>query len=331
MKFNMRLFQNRGIYYVEIERGKTKSLKTRDGKRALSRFKEIEKESIKGRLLELEKASRITLPEFIKEYIFYREELKDLSTETIKKDKTVLKLLQDVEGDKLLISVDLEKFKTVCLSRGAKRISINGYLRHLKTAFKWAVEKHYLKKLPKFTMYKKIKKPETELLEHILDPEEIKNFLKKAYKRSRAFGNYCLVTLYTGGRRRESLDIRYEKTDFKNDMITLTGKTGSRTIPMLKPVKIVLQRDRKDIGRMFPDWHPDTVSHWVQGALVDAGITGHRLHDLRHTAATYLLKSGVALEVVQRIMGHSQISTTMLYAKVLDDIMKSEMKKLKFK
>lgn len=90
-------------------------------------------------------------------------------------------------------------------------------------------------------------------------------------------------------------------------------------------------RNKKDIGRVFPEYHPDTVTHWVQAALNDAGITGHRLHDLRHTAATYLLKNGVSLEVTQRILGHSQISTTMLYAKVLDEIMKSEMKKLKFK
>lgn len=101
--------------------------------------------------------------------------------------------------------------------------------------------------------------------------------------------------------------------------------------PMLKPVKIVLKRNQLDIGRIFPEWHPDTVTHWVKQALIDAGIEGHRLHDLRHSCATYLLKSGVDITVVQRIMGHSQISTTMLYAKVLDDIMKSEMKKLKFK
>lgn len=160
----------------------------------------------------------------------------------------------------------------------------------------------------------------------ILEPDEIKVFLRKAYKRSRAFGDYCLVTLWTGGRRRESLNIEYQKIDFQNDRVTLTGKTGSRTIPMLRPVKIVLQRDKKDIGRVFPNWHPDTVSHWVKSCIND-----HRLHDLRHTCATYLLKNGVSLETVQRILGHSQISTTQLYAKVLDDILQKEMLKLQFK
>jgi len=327
----MRLTKQRGIYYVEMQRNKRKSLGTEDEKTAKAIFREMEKEAIRGRLFDLEKAKRITLEDFQKEYIAYREGLKDLSSETIKKDNLSLKLLFDASGNNLLPLTDFEKFKNVCLTRGVSKITINGYLRHLKTAFKWGVEKTYLKKLPKISMYKRLKKSEYELFERILEPDEIKNFLRKAYKRSRHFGDYCLVTLWTGGRRRESLSLEYQKVDFKNTRLTLTGKTGSRTIPMLRPVKIVLERNKKDIGRVFPGWHPDTVSHWVQVSLKEAGIVNHRLHDLRHSCATYLLKNGVALDVVQRIMGHSQISTTQLYAKTLDSILKTEMQKLNFK
>lgn len=330
MNVDMRLTQQRGIYYVEIRRNKRKSLGTRDKKSAKAIFKEMEKEALRGRLFDLDKATRITLSDFMLEYIAYREGLKDLSSETIKKDNLSLKLLFDATGNTLLPLTDFEKFKNVCLARGVSKITINGYLRHIKTAFKWALERTYLKKFPKISMYKRLKKSETDLFTRILEPDEIKNFLAQAYKRSREYGDYCLVTLWTGGRRRESLSLEYQKIDFKNDRLTLAGKTGSRTIPMLRPVKIVLERNKKDIGRVFPDWHPDTVSHWVQVTLKDAGIVNHRLHDLRHSCATYLLKNGVALEVVQRIMGHSQISTTQLYAKVLDGILKTEMSKLKF-
>jgi len=331
MSFDMRLTKQRGIYYVEIQRNKRKSLGTKDEKTAKAIFREMQKEALRGRLFDLDKATRITLSEFHEDYIVYREGLRDLSSETIKKDNLSLKLLFDATGNNLLPLIDFEKFKNVCLTRGVSKITINGYLRHLKTAFKWALEKTYLKKLPKISMYKRLKKSETELFARILEPDEIKNFLRKAYKRSREFGDYCLVTLWTGGRRRESLSLEYQKIDFKNTRLTLTGKTGIRTIPMLRPVKIVLEHNKKDIGRVFPDWHPDTVSHWVQEALKEAAITNHRLHDLRHSCATYLLKNGVALETVQRIMGHSQISTTQLYAKTLDSILKTEMQKLNFK
>lgn len=331
MASKMRLFKRRGWFHVEIARNKSRALKTKSEQEAKAIFREMKKAQLKGKLLELDKVNRIMLSEFKKEYVKHREGLKDLSDETIKKDKAVLRLLLDVVGDQMLVSVDIEYFKSVCYIRGVKKISINGYLRHLKTAFKWAVKKQYLAKMPELVMYKRLKNQESELHKHILEPDEIKNLLRKAYKRNKEFGDYCLVTLWTGGRRRESLNIEYQNIDFKNDLIVLHGKTGSRTIPMLKPVKMVMLRDKRDIGRKFPKWHPDTVSHWFQETLNNAKIKGHKLHDLRHTCATYLLKSGVALETVQRILGHSQISTTQIYAKVLTDILSREMNKLKFK
>lgn len=45
--------------------------------------------------------------------------------------------------------------------------------------------------------------------------------------------------------------------------------------------------------------------------LVSAGLPEIRFHDLRHTTATLLLSKGVHPKVVQKILGHSQISLTM--------------------
>ena len=54
----------------------------------------------------------------------------------------------------------------------------------------------------------------------------------------------------------------------------------------------------------------------------------NRQNDLR--AATYMVASGIDLPVVQKILGHSQISTTQVYAKVLEEQVHKQMKKLKF-
>jgi len=332
MSFDMRLLWRNGFAYVEIERNKYRSLKTKDEAEAKSIFREMKKAQLEGKLVNLSDVKRKTLSDFSKEYIKYREALKDLSTETIRKDKLSLKLLADaVGGSTLLPVVSFDEFKSVALTGGASKITINGYLRHLKTAFKWAHGLKYIKKLPQIVMYKRLKTSDAGMLSRILMPGEIKKFLRKAYGRSSEFGRYCLCVLWTGGRRRELLNLQWQDVDFENGTIRLTGKTGSRTIPMLEPVKKTLYPIKKDIGRVFPDWHPDTVSHWTQEALKDAGVVNHRLHDLRHTCATYLLKNGVKIEVVQRILGHSQIATTMIYAKVLDEIMKQEMCKLRFR
>jgi integrase len=52
--------------------------------------------------------------------------------------------------------------------------------------------------------------------------------------------------------------------------------------------------------------------------LKEAGLAPIRLHDLRHSAATLLLKMGVPAHVVKEILGHSDIRTTLgIYGHVL--------------
>jgi integrase len=340
MSFSMRLFKKRGWYQIEIKRNHSISLHTKDEEKAKSLYAEIEEEKLRGRIAQLEGVSRIKLETFKEKYLAYRESLNDLSGETIKKDALSLRRLIFALGKSTLLESlpkkkdeenKFEKFKSILLAGGASKITINGYLRQLKPAFRWAVTEGYISKLPEIALYKRLKKPEEEMLDRILEPEEIDALLAKAYERSDTWGIYCTVVLWTGGRRREALNLEWHKIDFKNGRITLKGKTGSRTIPMLKPVKKILEPIKKDIGPVFPDWHPDTVSHWFQKAAIDAQVPDHRLHDLRHTCATYLLKNGVSLDIVQRIMGHAQISTTQIYAQILDDILKAEMAKLRFR
>ncbi len=63
------------------------------------------------------------------------------------------------------------------------------------------------------------------------------------------------------------------------------------------------------------------VSHAKDRALVACGLPHVRTHDLRHTAATYLLSKGVHPKVVQELLGHSSIALTMnTYSHVLPSL-----------
>ena len=63
---------------------------------------------------------------------------------------------------------------------------------------------------------------------------------------------------------------------------------------------------------------PDTVSHAFSKIARRAGLRGVRLHDLRHTHASLLLRQGVHPKIVQERLGHASISTTLdIYSHVM--------------
>jgi site-specific recombinase XerD len=64
---------------------------------------------------------------------------------------------------------------------------------------------------------------------------------------------------------------------------------------------------------------PDAIANLVRDAGRNAAITGrHFPHRWRHTYATSLLRRGVDIHLVQRLMGHSNIATTTRYLHLYD-------------
>ncbi|MCM1003543.1 MAG: site-specific integrase [Candidatus Gastranaerophilales bacterium] len=63
-----------------------------------------------------------------------------------------------------------------------------------------------------------------------------------------------------------------------------------------------------DTGLPYKDIHKS-----FNAVLKKANVNNFRFHDLRHTVATRLVEKGVPLPVVQEILGHSKIETTMRY------------------
>ena len=58
--------------------------------------------------------------------------------------------------------------------------------------------------------------------------------------------------------------------------------------------------------------------------LEKAGLPKIRFHDLRHTAASLLLRRGVNIKVVSEMLGHADVATTLrVYAPVLPDMQDS--------
>ena len=128
-----------------------------------------------------------------------------------------------------------------------------------------------------------------------------------------------VIWLNTGLRHRELLKLRREDVDFKERLITViaeNSKNGKpRTIPVNEAVAEILAA-RPGVVNLFEN--PTTgkplrsLIKPFQTAVAKAEIKGRlRIHDLRHTYATWQIKAGVDVKTLSELLGHSDAKITL--------------------
>jgi integrase len=142
--------------------------------------------------------------------------------------------------------------------------------------------------------------------------------------------NAVRFQLLTGARLGEVLKARWSDIDFERGVWTKpshhTKQKRTEHIPLSGPaLALITDMRRKSNSKtayLFPgdaEGQPlrDIKKFW-KAVIREAGISQYRLHDNRHTHASHLVSSGLSLEIVGRLLGHTNPTTTKRYAHIAD-------------
>ena len=127
------------------------------------------------------------------------------------------------------------------------------------------------------------------------------------------------LLLFTGCRLREILHLKWENVDFERGLLFLAdSKTGKKTVILNAPALEVLAGLDRFGPYVVPGDDPekpraDLKRPWA-GITKRAGLERVRLHDLRHTHASFGAGAGLGLPIIGKLLGHTQASTTQRYA-----------------
>lgn len=202
---------------------------------------------------------------------------------------------------------------------GLSAVSVNTYVRHLNTYFKWLHTEHG-KELVHLGKLK-----EEQKIIHTLTPQQTSQLLAykpKGYYEARVYTASCVI-LDCGLRASEVLALKRTDIDFDDLTIKVKGKGSKyRLVPMSLDLRRILfkylQKHKQEL--VFGTQQDGVVGlrnferdflRWNQKLK----ITGVRFspHTLRHTHAVSYIRAGGNLFYLSRILGHTDIKTTQRY------------------
>lgn len=182
-----------------------------------------------------------------------------------------------------------------------------------------------------------LKEPPERVRELSAD-EEVRLFAKLPAD----IANVALAALLSGQRRTAIITLLWSKVDLAGARASVRTKGDVWHSFPLSPAMLELVRAQPVVGpfvftyecerrspqrgdrppRIAGERYPFSKQGWARKwrkALEDAGIEDFRFHDLRHTAATRVLRASRNMKAVQKLLGHATIATTARYAHALED------------
>ena len=247
--------------------------------------------------------------------------------------------LDQIEGNEILMRKYVEKRKgeireyQLKAGRTEKELSytnVNGDLRVMRAMFNVLIKAGKATKNPVHlvSMFQEVEK------ERILtDEEEERLFeaIEKIDKRGDHLKDFVVLALHTGMRLREILYMQESWINLKEGVIIVPRynqkrKKKDKRVPInseIRPIIEGLLKGAGENGFLFENPATGKPIHsikksWLH-AIKEAGLDGKpgvdrlRIHDLRHTAATRLMRNTKNMKLVAQYLGHTDIKTTARY------------------
>ena len=271
------LYKNNGIWYVSVSyknKRISRSLKTRDHRIA----KQLETEAVYNIINELKGKSLVpdlSFPELVDKY---------LSTDHDWSENTII-LYKNVLGQHLAN-------KPLPLNPTSRAI----HIRTINTCWNWGLKNKLISKVnltPGDTKgessVRTYTKHELDLIFKSIKPESFNMFVKFAY--------------YTGARSGEIRSISRE--NISDGSLITWGKTGRRIIKLNSQAMDIINNQN-----VLWNYSRDYVSHKFKKEVRRIGIKNARFHDLRRTFGLNLIKQGMSIYKVSKLLGHKSVRTT---------------------
>ncbi len=274
----------------------------------------------------------------ISEFIIYLHNTKKTSNNTELSYKRDLQKLQKYLSEKNISTADLNNitendltgYISSLMEQGFKAATVSRNIASIKAFFSYCVKMDIVIKDPA----RELKAPKIEKkLPEILTMDEVVRLLEQPKQdtpkeiRDKAM----LELLYaTGIRVSELINLKVEDVNTKMSYIMCRDANKERVIPFGHAAKDALLKYLKfSRDSMINDKHSSVLFVNCSGSPMSrqgfwklikyytkrAGIAGDITpHTLRHSFAAHLVENGADLRAVQEMLGHSDISTTQIYA-----------------
>jgi len=217
---------------------------------------------------------------------------------------------------------------------GNKTNTVTKSFSRMRTFLNLAVKNGIIEKCP-FEIYK-IKYAQSHR-EH-LSLEELAELEKllldhSLNKKLQNVTTWFLFSCYTGLRFSDLQSLTYNNVKEKHIELFMHKTKEHIIIPLIEKAKNLLpakylQKNFLPEETVFKIMSNQKCNDYLKLAMIAAGISKPiSFHCSRHTFATVSITIGIPVEVVSKLLGHSDLKTTQIYAKIVDKKKFEEMEK----